>query len=99
MKVHRQGELEHEFKPLGGAWCLGSPEFRAEMLPYIEQQKGRWHYGTELRESAEAKAQRLIGEACRSEGVSEEHLRRWPKGHPLQDAPSQAIAGRDNRDN
>jgi hypothetical protein len=51
MEARCQGELEKEFKPLRRGWCLGSKAFRAEMLQYIDAQKGKWHYGAELRES------------------------------------------------
>ena len=84
MEARRQGELEQEFKPVQRGWCVGSPEFRAEMLQYIEAQKGKWHYGRELRESAEAKAQRLIRETCQAEGVGEAQLGTWRKGHPFK---------------
>jgi REP element-mobilizing transposase RayT len=77
VEARRQGEHEQEFKPLRRGWCLGSRAFRADMLQYIEQQKGKWHYGKELRESAEAKAERLIGEACRCDAVNDELLQRW----------------------
>ena len=49
-----------------------------------EQQKGKWHYGEELRESAEAKAERLVGEALRVDGVAEDELKTWRKGHPYK---------------
>jgi putative transposase len=84
MEARRQGELEKEFKPLRRGWCLGSKEFRADMLKYIEQQKGKWHYGEELRESAAAKAERLVGEALRVDGVAEDQLKTWRKGHPYK---------------
>ena len=63
---------------------MGSKTFRAEMLEYLEQQKGKWHYGKELRESAEAKAGRLSREGCARDGVDEEQLGRWRKGHPFK---------------
>lgn len=84
MEARRQGELEKEFKPLRRGWCLGSKQFRADMLKYIEQQKGKWHYGEELRESANAKAERLLGEALRVNGVAEAELKTWRKGHPYK---------------
>jgi len=59
MEARRQAEREQEFKPVPRGWCVGSKQFRAEMLQYIEEQRGKWHYGAELSESAEAKAQRL----------------------------------------
>ena len=54
------------------------------MLKYMEQQKGKWHYGEELCESAEAKAERLVGEALRVDGVAEDELETWGKGHPYK---------------
>ena len=48
MEVRRQAELEQEFKPEPRGWCVGSEQFRAEMLKYIEQQRGKWHYEAEL---------------------------------------------------
>jgi REP-associated tyrosine transposase len=82
MEARRQGELAKEFKPLRRGWCLGSQPFRADMLKYVEAQKGQWHYGGELRESAEAKAERLIAQALRRGGVAEDQLAGWRRGHP-----------------
>jgi hypothetical protein len=84
MEGRREGELEKEFRPLRRGWCLGSKQFRASMLKYIEGQKGKWHYGTELRESAEAKAEPLIAEAGRTKGITAEQIRQWRKGHPAK---------------
>jgi putative transposase len=84
MKARRQGELEREFKPVERGWCVGSKEFRAEMLKYIEEQRGKWHYGAELWESAQAKAEHLIAEALKSQDISEQELARWTKGHPFK---------------
>jgi hypothetical protein len=74
MQARRQGEWEEEFKPFERGWCHGSAEFREEMLNYIEQQKGKWHYGSELREAAEAKAERLPAEAAAAHGLSTEQF-------------------------
>jgi uncharacterized protein YbdZ (MbtH family) len=63
MEARRQAELEQEFKPLPRGWCVGSEAYRAEMLQYIEEQRGKCHFGSELSKSAQAKAERLIGEA------------------------------------
>ena len=54
------------------------------MLEHIEEQRGKWHYGAELSESAEAKAERLISEALRVEGIRQEQLASWRKGHPFK---------------
>jgi hypothetical protein len=51
---------------------------------YIEEQPGGWHYGAELRESAQAKAERLIQEALRAKGLAAGQLAAWRKGHPFK---------------
>ena len=84
MEARRQGEADEEFKPLRRGWCLGSELFRADMLRYVEDQRGAWHYGAELRESAEAKADRLSGEALRAQGAGPGQLRIWRKDHPFK---------------
>src|ERR1039457_1020271 len=54
------------------------------MLRYIEEQRGKWHYGSELSESLQAKPERLIAEALRAGGVMEGQLATWRKGHPFK---------------
>jgi putative transposase len=84
MEARRQAEQDQEFKPVPRGWCVGSKQFRAEMLEYVQEQRGRWHYGEELSESAQAKAERLITEALRLAGISPERLASWRKGHPFK---------------
>jgi hypothetical protein len=40
--------------------------------------------GAELGQAEQAKAQRLIAEALPTEGVTEEQVARWRKGHPFK---------------
>ena len=47
------------------------------MLQHIEQQRGKWHYGADLCESAEAKAERLIAGPLRANGVTQKQLAGW----------------------
>ena len=84
MEARRQAERDQAFKPVPRGWCVGSKRFRAEMLQHIEEQRGKWHYGAELSESAEAKAERLITEALRASGLTQEQLVAWRKGHPFK---------------
>ena len=56
-------------------------QFRQELLQYLEQQRGKWHYGQELAEAAQARAERLVQEALRVERITEEQLAKWRKGH------------------
>ena len=84
MEARRQAEVAQEFKPVPRDWCVGSEAFRADLLQYVQEQRGKWHYGAELGQSARAKAERLIAEELRGAGASEEQLARWRKGHPLK---------------
>jgi hypothetical protein len=84
MEARRQAELAGEFKLASGDWDVGSEQFREEMLAYVEERRGKWHYGSELWQSAQAKAEHLIHEALCAQGVPEEQLGRWRKGHPFK---------------
>ena len=59
---------------------LGAKGFREEMLELIAEKQGPQHYGEELKESEEQKAQRLVGEMLREAGWTEEELKRRGKG-------------------
>lgn len=69
-----------DWKRLRRGWCWGPKEFREELLERIGQKQGRQHYGEELRESDEQKAQRLVLEMLRQEGWSEKELQARRKG-------------------
>lgn len=60
MEVRRASALDEEFKPVPRGWGLGSETFREELLAQVSEQRGAWHYGAELMESAEVKAERLV---------------------------------------
>jgi hypothetical protein len=59
MEPRRQGELDQEFRPLERGWCLDSKPFGEEMVRHVQEQRGQWHYGADLWESAQAKAQQV----------------------------------------
>src|SRR5258706_9365468 len=84
VELRRRAELEQEFKPLRRGWCLGSESFRKELLEQISTKRGRWHFGPELSESAEAKAERLIAEKLKAAGWREDEFSRQPKGSPIK---------------
>src|SRR5439155_13373878 len=69
MEARRQAELEAEFKAVRHGWCLGSEEFRRELLAQVSEKRGLWHFGPELQQSAEAQAERLIREALQRRGL------------------------------
>ena len=80
LEARRQGEADEEFKPVRRGWCLGGEGFRQELLEQIATQRGASHYGEELVESAEARAQRLIDQALHKKGWSVEELKARRKG-------------------
>ena len=49
MEARRRAERDQEFKPVVRGWCVGSEQFRADMLKHVEEQRGKWHYGHQLR--------------------------------------------------
>ena len=61
-------------------WCLGGEGFRQELLEQIAGERSGSHYGPELAESAEARAQRLLAQALRRKGWREEDLKVRRKG-------------------
>jgi len=63
-------------------WCIGSQAFRQELLEQMRHRAGPEHYGPEVRESAEEKANRIVAEELRSLGWREADLAERPKGHP-----------------
>ena len=69
-----------DWKKLRRGWCWGSKRFREEMLEWIGEKQGRQHYGEELRESDEQKAERLVGQMLRERGWTERELRKHSKG-------------------
>jgi putative transposase len=69
-----------DWKRLRHGWCWGPKEFREEMLELIGQKQGQHHYGEELKESEEQKAERLIAEMLGKAGWSEGELKSRRKG-------------------
>jgi putative transposase len=60
MEARRCGEANGELEPVRMDWCVGSDQFRRELLAQVSQKRGLWHYGPELQESAEDRAERVI---------------------------------------
>jgi hypothetical protein len=64
----RREDLGREFKPVERGWCLGSEDFRQELLAAGAGRMRATHYGAERREEQEAKAQRWLREEMRRLG-------------------------------
>jgi hypothetical protein len=67
-----------------GGWYLGSEEFRKELLAQMSERAGAEHFGPEIRESAQEKAQRVLKEELRRLGWGERELSSRPKGDPAK---------------
>jgi putative transposase len=62
METRRMSEDPQEVKRIERGWCHGSEEFRQELLAQMESSFGPHHAGIEKQESAQAKAERILGE-------------------------------------
>ena len=81
---------EQALKPFRRGWCLGSAEFKHKMLELMEGSLGDNHSGQLHRETAEQKANRIIGEELLRLGWKESDLACHLKNHPAK----QALAAR-----
>jgi REP element-mobilizing transposase RayT len=71
----RRGKEETAgYQPLRRGWCYGEAAFKAELLEAVSAQAGTAHYGDELRESAEAQAERWVAAALARKGWTQEDL-------------------------
>lgn len=63
-------------------WCLGGGEFKRQMLAAMEGKLGEHHSGELRRESAEAKAERIVAEELKRLGWNESDLPARRKSDP-----------------
>ncbi len=80
MEERRWAEEQTEaWAPVRRGWCLGGEAFRKELLVQVSERRGAHHYGPELQEGEEAKAERLVQEELARRKWSEEDLAGKPK--------------------
>jgi putative transposase len=77
MELRRRVEDGEEFAPLQRGWCVGSEEFRQELLEQMNA--GPENYGEEIREAGEHKARQLIRRELDKLGWDESELGQRPK--------------------
>jgi putative transposase len=83
MERRRLEEVDPEaLKDFRRGWCHGSQEFRQQMLAKMEGRLGEHHSGVLRRETAEAKAERLIAEELRRRGWNQAELLARRKSDP-----------------
>ena len=73
---------EEGLKALRRGWCLGSDEFKKQNLEQIEGKLSEHHFGELRQETAQAKAERIIGEELRRLGWQESELAARRKHDP-----------------
>ncbi len=73
-----------EWKAIRRGWCLGPPEFKASLLERLEGKLGEHHSGQLRRKTAEAKAERIIGEELKRLGWKQTELGRRAKSDPAK---------------
>ena len=84
LEGRRGAEDAESYRPLRRGWFIGEDALRKELLEAVSVQAGAEHYGEELRESAEEKAERLVASGLRRKRWKESDLEERPKGHPTK---------------
>jgi putative transposase len=84
MEARRASETKEEFKAVRRGWCLGGKEFREELLEQIEEERQVWHYGEEIAQSDEQRAQKIVEGALKKKRWTLEDLKRLRKGDPFK---------------
>ena len=72
MEARRRSEGSGQYEP--GGWCLGGEGFRQELLAQISEIAGPGHTGEAIRQSAQAKADRILQEELQALQWSLEEL-------------------------
>jgi len=80
METRRTQEEATEYQEIRQGWCLGSEEFREEMLAAAAHLAGSNHYGSDRFESGQERARRMIGQELERLGWAESELTRRRKG-------------------
>ena len=84
MEERRRRESPQQYEQMRRGWYVGAEAFRQGLLAEVEERRGEAHYGRELAESAEAKAERLIEEALKQLNWDEVRLQEEAKCHPAK---------------
>lgn len=80
MEARRRAEGAGQYEPEG--WCLGSEEFRQELLVQIGKLAGPLHIGEDISQSVQAKAERIVQEELLALKWAEQELVVRRKGDP-----------------
>jgi len=82
VEARRGQESGEAFAGIRRGWCLGDEVFRQELLERVSAKAGPQHYGAELAQSAEAKAERIVAEELARHQWKPDDLVAHRKGDP-----------------
>ena len=71
-----------EFEAVRADWCLGTEEFRRELLAQVNEAASPKHSGPEIEQAADAKAEGIVEQELRDLGWGPLQLSGFAKGHP-----------------
>jgi REP element-mobilizing transposase RayT len=80
MELRRTQEESAEYREIRQGWCLGSEEFREELLASAADRAGSNHYGSDRFESGQERARRMIREELKRLGWTQSQLTQRRKG-------------------
>ena len=80
MEARRRAEGVGQYEPAD--WCLGSEEFRQNLLAQISNLASPFHTGEDINQSAHAKAERIVQEELQALRWGEQELMARRKGDP-----------------
>jgi hypothetical protein len=80
MERRRQQEAAADYREVRRGWCLGSEDFRQELLLAAADRAGANHYGSDRFESSEERARRMVAEELQRLGWDQEEWARRRKG-------------------
>ena len=91
MELRRRAEADGEFKAIRRGWFFGGDELKKELLVLATEKTGKSHYGELVRESAIAKAERMVREELTKRKWKEASLATRSKGDPVKVAIAQRL--------
>jgi len=84
MEQRRNQASGADCKNLRRGWCLGSEQFRQQLLRQMTARIGPHHYGEQRTETSEHKAERILAEELDRLGWTVDQLHRRPKSDPYK---------------
>ena len=84
LEAGRASEDGAAYKQIRRGWFWGEKTLKDELLAQVSAKAGAWHYGDELRESAQAKAERIVAEELKRRKWDGSTLAERRKGDPAK---------------